>query len=212
MGYFPFFIDIAKAPGLIIGGGVVALRKAEKLLPYGPRLKVVAPALCPELEALGGILIEKRPFVWEDLEGAAFVIACTDDRALNHEIAARCRARRVPVNVVDDPEACSFYFPALVKRGKLSIGVCTEGASPPAAAYIRQAVEKVLPDGIEAILEQMEALRETVKRDIPEQPERASVLRAVLSRALALGRPLSAAELAAFLPGAAGPAETEDAK
>ena len=45
MGYFPFFVELDGKAGVVIGGGKVAARKAEKLLAFGPRLTVVAPAL-----------------------------------------------------------------------------------------------------------------------------------------------------------------------
>ena len=93
MAYFPMFVELEGRPCLIVGGGAVALRKARKLLPYGPCLTVVAQSFVPELEALEG--------------------------------AALCRARRIPVNAVDDKDNCTFLFPALVRRGPLSIGIST---------------------------------------------------------------------------------------
>ena len=69
MAYFPFFVDLNGKTGLIVGGGAVALRKARKLLPYGPRLTVVAPALRPEFQELEGVALLRRPFEEADLEG-----------------------------------------------------------------------------------------------------------------------------------------------
>ena len=46
----------------------------------------------------------------EDLSGADFVIAATDDEALNGRIAEYCQAAHIPVNVVDDREKCTFFF------------------------------------------------------------------------------------------------------
>lgn len=195
MAYFPFFSEIKDVPALLVGGGLVALRKAEKLLPYGPQLTVIAPEIRPEIEALPGVKCLRRPFLFTDLETASFVIACTDQRALNHEIAARCRACRIPVNVVDDPQACSFYFPALVKRGSLSIGISTGGASPPAAKWLKERIAQVLPEGIEAILAQMETLRPQIKARVPQQAVRARILQAVLAAALEKNAPLSEAEI-----------------
>ena len=119
MGYFPFFVDLEGQPGLIVGGGTVALRKADKLLPYGPHLTVVSPHILPELERIPGLTLSRREFSPADLDGMLFAIAATDDRDLNRRIAELCRERHIPVNAVDDREACSFLFPALVKRGDL---------------------------------------------------------------------------------------------
>ena len=127
MAYFPFFVDLEGQRGLIVGGGTVALRKAEKLLPYGPALTVVAPEPVSELAALP-VELTRREFQPEDLDRADFVIAATDNEEENHRISALCQGRKIPVNVVDDKEACSFLFPAL----------CGEGTcpwvSPPGAA------------------------------------------------------------------------------
>lgn len=137
MAYFPMFVELEGRPCLIVGGGAVALRKARKLLPYGPCLTVVAQSFVPELEALEGAALCRRAFRPRDVEGQALVVAATGDGALNREIAALCRARRIPVNAVDDKDNCTFLFPALVRRGPLSIGISTGGASPTAAVYVK---------------------------------------------------------------------------
>ncbi len=140
MGYFPFFMDLEGREGLVVGGGAVALRKLQKLLPYGPRLTVAAPELLAEIEALPGLTRLRRSFAPAMLEGKGFVIAATDDREVNRGIAALCRERGIPVNAVDDKEQCTFLFPALVKRGYLTVGVSTAGASPSAAAWVGRSV------------------------------------------------------------------------
>ena len=98
MAYFPMFVELEGRPCLIVGGGAVALRKARRLLPYGPCLTVVAQSFVPELEALEGAALCRRAFRPRDVEGQALVGAATGDGALNREIAALCRARRIPVN------------------------------------------------------------------------------------------------------------------
>ena len=144
MAYFPFFVDLSGQRGLIVGGGTVALRKAEKLLPYGPELTVVAPEPIPALTALP-VTLERRRVRETDLEGASFVIAATDDREENHRISALCQGRKIPENVVDDKEACSFLFPALVRRGNLSVGVSTGGSSPTAATKTKDRASHSTP-------------------------------------------------------------------
>lgn len=194
MGYFPFFIQLQDAPGLLVGGGTVALRKAEKLLPYGPSLTVVAPEIGPELAALPGLALEYRPFRPEDVEGMAFVIAAAGDRELNHRVARLCREKGVPVNVVDDREACSFLFPALVKRGELSVGISTGGSSPTAAVWLKEQIAALLPQGLEDILTWLEEQRPLLKARWPEERVRARGFSALFSACLAVGRPLTGAE------------------
>ena len=191
MGYFPFFVELAGQPGLIVGGGTVALRKVEKLLPYGPRLTVVSPALLPELEAIPGLTLLRRTFSPQDLEEVFFVVAATDDQNLNREISALCRERRIPVNVVDDREACSFLFPALVRHGDLSVGISTGGASPTAAIWLKEQVERLLPERFDEILEWLEGQRSGLKEACPLERQRSRIFAQLFAACLDQGGPLT---------------------
>ena len=193
MAYFPFFVDLAGQRGLIVGGGTVALRKVEKLLPYGPGLTVVAPEPVSELAALP-VELTRRPFQETDLDRADFVIAATDDEQENHRISALCQERRLPVNVVDDKGACSFLFPALVRRGNLSVGVSTGGSSPTAAIWLKKQIEGLLPEQTEEILTWLEEQRPLLKERLPDQRARAACFARLFAACLALGRPLTEQE------------------
>ena len=184
MSYFPFFVEIGKKPCLVVGGGMVALRKIEKLYPFGTEITVVSPAFCSELLAFEGICRICRKFRAEDVEGMAFVIGATDDEAVNAEIAALCTERKIPVNIVDDREKCSFFFPALVKRGEFVAGFTSGGGSPLAAQYIRRQVEEMLPQGVEQTIERLSAVRERVKLEIGDGRQREAVFRALFALAL----------------------------
>lgn len=199
MAYFPLFVELLGRRALIVGGGRLALRKAEKLLPYGPLLRAVAPEFCPELEALPGVERRLGAFEPADLEGAALVIAATDDRDVNHAVSALCRERGIPVNVVDELGECSFVFPALLRRGALSAGVTTAGCSPSAAAWARDRLDEALPEGFEDILDWLGGLRAPLKARVPEQKRRSALLRGLFARCMELGRPLSDGELEAEL-------------
>lgn len=193
MAYFPFFVDLEGQRGLIVGGGTVALRKAEKLLPYGPALTVVAPEPVSELAALP-VELTRREFQPEDLDRADFVIAATDNEEENHRISALCQGRKIPVNVVDDKEACSFLFPALVRRGNLSVGVSTGGSSPTAAIWLKEQIEGLLPEQTEEILTWLEAQRPLLKERLPDQWARAACFARLFAACLERGRPLTEEE------------------
>lgn len=195
MSCFPFFMEIGGRPALIAGGGTVALRKIEKLLPYGVRLTVVAPDISAEIAALPGLRLLRRPFRPEDLEGMAFAIAATADREVNQRIAALCRERSILVNVVDDPADCTFLFPALVKRGELSIGISSGGASPSAAVYLKDRIAELLSDHIEDILDFLRDVRPRVKSALPGEAARARAFDALFRRCLEEGRGLTTLEI-----------------
>lgn len=201
MGYFPFFVDLSGQNGLIVGGGPVAARKVEKLLPYGPRLTVVAPRFTPELSDCPALCLRQRDFCPEDLTGQFFVVAATDSPVQNHQISALCQQRGIPVNVVDDKEACTFLFPALVKRGDLSIGISTSGSSPTAAIWLKQQIEGLLPQSLDEILAWLEAQRPLVKARCPQEQTRAALFAQLFTACLMADRPLTQAEFARILEG-----------
>lgn len=180
MGYFPFFMEIGDKKGVILGGGQVAARKVEKLLPFGPRLICIAPVICARIESLAQgtdrLTLIYREACREDMQGACFVIAATDREDVNAWAAQWCRERQVPVNVVDDREKCTFFFPALVQEGALTVGISSDGKCPAAASFVRKKVEKELPEGVGNTIEILGGLRERVLSEVADQKERAACL------------------------------------
>lgn len=200
MAYFPFFTDLSRREGLIAGGGAVALRKAKALLEYDAKLTVAAPELLPEFRELPGVRLIPRPFAPELLEGKWFVIAATDDPDENRKIAVLCRQRNILVNVVDDREACTFLFPALVHEGCLSVGISTGGASPSGAGWLKNQIRALLPDNFGELLEYLGAQRETVRTAFPtDEKRRAAVYARLFDACMAAGRPLHQEEFDAII-------------
>ena len=184
MSYFPFFMEIKGRECLVAGGGIVALRKIEKLLPFGVKITVVSPAFCTELEEMKDILRVKREFQPADIEGKMFVIGATDQEAVNQQIVDLCRERNIPVNIVDDPPKCTFFFPALVKKGEFVAGISTGGGSPLAARYIRRKVEDAVPAGFDRVVEVLSSVREQVKEEIPDIRKREAIFQTIFALAL----------------------------
>ena len=156
---------------VLVGGGTVAAHKAQRLAPFGVQLIVCAHEVLPELKALAhAVYTEYAPKL---LDGASFAIAATDDRALNACVCADCRARHIPVNCVDDKENCDFFFPALIVRGEVSIGVSTGGASPLLAALLRDRIARALPENLGEIVARAEQLRAAGDHEAYERELRA---------------------------------------
>ncbi len=136
-----------------------------------------------------------REFLSEDIkDDLAFVIAASDQPDVNCLAASICREKRIPVNVVDVPEECTFYFPSLVKRGRLTVGISTGGASPSAAIYVRKEIEKILDDGIGDILDYLAGRRGFVKETIDSESLRKEAFSRLFYRCLECGRPLNCEE------------------
>lgn len=137
MAHFPMFVDLTGKPCLIAGGGRVALRKAGVLLDFGAAVTVIAPEVCDELAALA-VSVEKRCFRDEDCVGSMLVVAATDDRTVNHRIAAVCREQGIPVNVIDSREESTFLFPAYQKTGNVVAAFSGSGNSPLIAQKLKE--------------------------------------------------------------------------
>lgn len=206
MPFFPMFIDLKDKPVLIVGGGTVALRKLQKLSPYGVRPTVAAPEILPEIADFPGVKLKQKDFTVSDLQPRpALVIAATDNKTVNRRVSLLCRKRHIPVNVVDNPALCSFLFPALVQRGAFSAGISTGGASPTAAAYFRERIQELLPDGLEELLTWLESLRPLVKAAVPEQNKRGAIFQKLFAAGMAKGTPLTQTETEKYIGSAVSP-------
>lgn len=195
MAFFPFFIDIADRKILIAGGGNVALRKAQKLLQYGADITVTAPEICAELERLDGVTLIRRGFTDSDADGVFAVIAATDDRALNSHIYELCTRRNILVNTVDDPENCGFYFPALVRKNNVTVGISTGGTSPVFARYLREKTEALLDAKTLAAGDILARYRPLIKQRFPTEEQRKNAAEAVLEYCTRSGKIPSDSEI-----------------
>lgn len=172
MTLFPFFENIENKTFLIVGGGKVAKGKITHLRQFTDKIIVVAPKT-----DITDFKVIKRQFMESDLELADYVIGASDDRELNKRISLLCQEKGIPVNIVDAPSLCTFIFPSLIKRGDLTVGIATSGKSPALSQYLRKEMEKLIPDDLENILEEMSILREQLKREVPNQKDRAEILK-----------------------------------
>ena len=202
MAYFPMFVELEDKEVLVVGGGMVALRKITKLRSYGAKIRVVAPQIVEQIRQYTDVTIKERVFKEKDLNvRPIFVIAATNDHRVNQAIARGCKERNIPVNVVDDLEHCSFVFPAVVKKGTFSAGFCTGGASPSASIYFKEQLKGMLPENLDDMLGWLEAQRVELKERIPEQAVRAGVFRQMFRGCMERGRILSREEMESYING-----------
>jgi uroporphyrin-III C-methyltransferase/precorrin-2 dehydrogenase/sirohydrochlorin ferrochelatase len=174
MDFLPIFLNVRDQPCLVVGGGEVAARKCALLLRAGARVTVLAPALSAAFDAdLAAARITQRAasFRDEDLDGFAVAIAATSDQAVNRAVAAAARARRIPVNVVDQPALSSFILPSIIERAPLVVAVSSGGASPVLARLLRARLESLIPAGYGRLAALAGAFRDRVKARF-KPPER----------------------------------------
>ena len=175
MRYFPAFIDLKKRRCLVVGAGEVAARKAGQLLRAEADVRVIAPALGPDVAELlrqGKLRHEARPFAPEDVAGCALVIAATDDAQVNKQVSDSAGAHNIPVNVVDSPELCSFIVPSMLDRHPLQVAVSTGGAAPVLARQLRARLETLIPSAYGRLAGLVGETRERVKQRFPDVDQR----------------------------------------
>jgi siroheme synthase-like protein len=185
--YFPLFINLEDLPCTAVGGGPVAARKIQTLLDFGGRLTVIDPEPSGALESLvleQNVTLIRRTYNGpEDLEGARLLIAASGDREVNRRAAADAKALGIPVNAADDPEGCSFFFPAIVRRGDLVAGLSSSGLCPRITARLREELENSWPsewaEALEYLGRERRRLREEEKKS-PQNPKAPSKIVPVL--------------------------------
>jgi precorrin-2 dehydrogenase/sirohydrochlorin ferrochelatase len=172
-------LDLRGRDCLVVGGGRVATEKVQGLLDCAASVTVVAPEVDDDLLQLP-VRVVRRAFRPEDAADRFLVIAATNNRAVNIEVAAASRL----CNVADDPALCHFILPAIVRRDPIVVGVSTGGASPALAQRIRSDIaELVGPQHVE-LAKRLAALRAWAKRELPTYAARRDFFQRVVEEAL----------------------------
>ena len=164
MSAYPLVLDGARIRALVVGGGVVAHRKAAALLESGATLRVVAPSLSPEMRLLVDhprVTVSEREYDTGDIADATLVVAATDRREVNARVAADAHANARLVNVADEPSEGDWVSVAMHRAGPLVIGVSVGGV-PTAATRIRDAIAERFDRRYVSALTALIALRRQV--------------------------------------------------
>ncbi|PYQ29218.1 MAG: siroheme synthase [Acidobacteria bacterium] len=185
--YYPIYLDIEDHAVLIIGGGNVCARKAETMMKYGARVTIVSPEFTGEIEAWardGQLALKRKRYDASDLEGATIVIASTDDTSVNEQIAADCRARRIPVNVVDVTPLCEFIVPAIIDKGSVHIAISTGGKSPALARTLKEDLQRLIGPEYAEVNDLLGTLRDSAKRVLPTDVDRKHFFDGIIARGI----------------------------
>ncbi|MDO9011376.1 MAG: siroheme synthase CysG [Gallionella sp.] len=172
MDYLPIFLNVKGKLCLVVGGGEVAARKAGVLLDAGAKVRVVAPQIKDSLSAQPGVESIVACFDALHLEGITLVIAATDDRSVNQQVSEQAHTRNIPVNVVDDPELCSFIMPAILDRSPLMVAFSSGGASPVLTRMMRGMLESMIPQNYSRLAAFAERFRQQVKQRVTNPAKR----------------------------------------
>ncbi len=175
MDFLPIFINIRNRKCLVIGGGKVAAGKIALLSRAGARITVIAPKLDTELQGLlrQGIIVHRAEiFTPAHLEDATLVFAATNDRLVNQQISKAAEKLRIPINVVDNPDLCSFIMPSIIDRSPILVAVSSSGKSPVLARLLRARLETMIPEAYGRLATYAANFREQVKQHFSHPDKR----------------------------------------
>jgi precorrin-2 dehydrogenase/sirohydrochlorin ferrochelatase len=182
---FPMFLKLEGRQVLVVGAGNVAEGKIGGLLDTGARIRVVALAASPvvrEWARQGKIELQLRAFSEDDLHGAFVAIVGTASRSLNERVYHAAQKLGVLCNVVDVPNLCDFFYPAVVRRGDLQIAISTAGQSPSLAQKIRQQLEKQFGPGYAVWVAELGETRKLILASDLDKERKLELLHSLASR------------------------------
>ena len=175
MEFLPLFLNIREQHCVIVGGGEVALRKAILLIKAKASLSLISPQFISQLQDLseeGRCKLLQEEFVAEQLEGASIVIAATNNKNTNARVAKAADKKNIPVNVVDQPELCSFIMPSIVDRSPVVVAISSSGRSPVLTRKIKELNETLISNREGQLAELLGAFREKVRNKYSDFIER----------------------------------------
>lgn len=168
---YPVALKLENQVCLVVGGGAVAERKVSSLLKSGAKVKLVSKEVTPRLRRLiaaGLVAYRQGEYACADLAGVFLAIGATSCPETNRRLAQDCRERNLLVNVVDSPELCNFYVPAVVTRDSFQIAVSTGGKSPLLARKIREELAKRYGPEYGELAGLLGRIREKARREIKD--------------------------------------------
>lgn len=142
-------LDLTGRRVVVVGGGTVAQRRLPRLVGAGARVEVIAPETTPAVHGMadeGSVVWHQRRYIDGDLEGAWYVLACTDDAAVNASVCAEAERRTLFCVRADAGEQGSAVTPASGEHDGLLLGVLS-GGEPLRSAAVRDGVLDALREG-----------------------------------------------------------------
>ena len=185
---YPINLDIEGKICVVLGGGHVALRKIKGLLNAKGKVVVIAPEISEEIDKLlesGKIEWRQQSYTSGCLPDGLLLIAATNDSAVNQKAAIEASSKHMLVNLVNStfciPDSALFTVPSVIRKGKLTLSISTEGLSPALSKCIRQYLETQFNDSFARWLERLSEIRDEVKITIKDAETREKFWRDVMS-------------------------------
>jgi precorrin-2 dehydrogenase/sirohydrochlorin ferrochelatase len=181
---YPMMVDLTSRRCLVVGGGKVATRKIKGLLEFNAEILVVSPTVTEQIHSWvqsGKIAWRSGLYQKKDGENCFIVVAATDDPEVNHQVYLDAKERGQWINVVDQPAYCNFHVPSIVRRGKLTLAISTQGASPSLTKQIRRELSNLYGEEYALFLSIAEEMRSYIQDRVPDRSKRESIFKMMIN-------------------------------
>ncbi len=203
MAYFPMFVDITDKKCLVVGGGAVAFRKIKVLRDFDAKVVVVASEFIRDIKCYfaddNKVTLLSKEFDDNDIDGCALVISATNDKNLNRHVADSCNERRIPVNVVDCKEECSFILPSYIREKNVVAAFSSSGNSPVVTQRLREENRSILTPFIGDINEYLGSYRSYVRQSFDSEEKRKLAFNRLYDKVLSEGKLLDDEQMKLFI-------------
>lgn len=166
----PLSVRLAGSLVVVVGGGNVGLRKARTLSAAGAAVRIVDPLPKPDSAEASWEWIQAE-FVADHLTGASLVVLAAN-QAVNSLAAIAARERGLWIADAVSPERGNVHFPAVGRRGRLTLSVDTDGAAPSLAIRLRDEWLSTLGDDFAAWLDLLLDVRREVRAVLDDTNDR----------------------------------------
>ena len=160
---YPVFLDLDGVRCLVVGGGRIGARKAEGLAAAGARVRLVATDVSDHVDRDRFDEVVEEAFERRHFDGVRLVITATGDVATDQAIADAARSAGIWTNAADQPVDCEFILPAIVRSGRVTGAISTDGASPALAKYLRDRLGELLDERIAVVADRLAAERQAIQ-------------------------------------------------
>jgi len=173
---YPVFINIKDVNIVFVGGGRIARRKIMNILGQGASITIVAPLIIDEIKEIAEnnteVKLIEKPFALEYISDATLVFVVSDNEEVNQEATEYCKTNGILVNNCMDSSKSSFRNGAVIRRDELEVAIGSGGNRPGVSKWIKESIDKSLPDSIDKVINQYDHLRAEARIKCSSSKER----------------------------------------
>ena len=184
MPFIPLMIDISKKHIVVVGGGKVAERRVSTLVHYATDIHIISPTISENLRHMidqDGVHWHAKSFEAKDIKQASLIIAATNNSEVNQQILAS-KPPHAFINMTSIAKEGDIVFPSILRRGKLTLSISTNGASPKLTAQILSEFKERFDDSYGDYVDFLYECRQKIKQTQLSMSQKEDFLKMVLTQ------------------------------